>query len=355
MFKKSILVAAASAAFIGISGVCSAASFTGWDQAVMPPSARQHADYRYPYIRIGAGAYDFNNEKFEVGTVGNTTAPLAKIDSSKVTPFYNLAVGYAFYNPRENIVTKIFGHDNAVELQLDYFNFTRKTSNSNLGTGRIWYIDGSGVVIPFAEPLQNFQLNAKHRYINAGLYYRGGWITSNPKITFMPRAGAVITNLNEKYDYTVQYMAGGTSFRTDKEEYKADTYYYGLAGGGRLQYSVQPQFAVFGDLEAQLLYVSSKLNADQNIAIEATPSAAVTPIQNKHSQVTYRAILAVGAQYKINRKITSPSIEAKIGVDRWGYDPRVVPSNNANSGPVHLASDQRVNYFANIGVTVPIG
>ncbi|MGD9108704.1 MAG: hypothetical protein PVI75_06005, partial [Gammaproteobacteria bacterium] len=258
MFKKSILVVATGAVFIGISGVCSAASFTGWDKAVMPPSTRQHVDYRYPYIRVGVGAYKFNKEKFEVGTVGNTTAPLAKIDSSKVTPFYNLAVGYAFYNPRENIVTKVFGHDNAVELQLDYFNFTRKTSSSNLGTGRIWYTDGSGSFIPFAEPLQNFQLNAKHRYINAGLYYRGGWITSNPRVVFMPRAGAIITNLNEKYDYTVQYTAGAPNTFTDKEEYKINTYYYGLAGGGRLQYNMKPQFAVFGDLEAQLLYASSK-------------------------------------------------------------------------------------------------
>lgn len=353
MFKRSVLAVAAGAVFVGMSGVCSAASFTGWDKAIMPPSTKQYVDYRYPYIRVGAGAYDFNSSKIEVGTVGNTTAPLAVLEGKKTTPFYNLAVGYAFYNPSENIVTKIFGHNNAAELQLDYFSFTKTNSNSNLGTGRIWRINGTGSFITIAEPLRNFQLNAKRRYINVGAYYRGGWITSNPKIEFMPRAGAVITNLNEKYDYTVQYRAGGVSFRTDKEEYKVNTYYYGLAGGGRLQYSMQSQFAIFGDLEAQLLYASSKLDAYQDPTVGSGNDEI--SVSNKKSRVTYRAILAAGAQYKINHKITGPSIEVKIGVDRWGYDPRVIPPNHANSGPVHLASDQKVNYFANIGVTVPIG
>lgn len=364
MFKKSVLVMAASAAFIGMSGICSAASFTGWDKAIMPPSTNQHVDYRYPYIRVGAGAYDFNSSKIEVGTNRSTTAPLVKMGNSKITPFYNLAVGYAFYNAGTNwftnFITKIFGHDNAAELQFDYFNLTQKRNLSSLGTGFLWFIDGSGCVLQPGvnpEPINSINLTAKRKYINGGLYYKGSWITSNPRVVFMPRAGLVATNLNEKYDYTVRYSTGAVppSVRTDQETYKVNTNYYGVAAAGKLGYKVKPRFLVFGDLEAQLLYARSKLNAYQNGFVEWPIGSFVKNVSDKQSKVTYRAILAVGAQYKINNKITSPSIEAKIGVDRWGYDPRVIPPNYANDRQVHLASDQKVNYFANIGVTIPIG
>ena len=360
MLKKSILVVATGVAFMGISGICSAASFAGWDKAVMPPT-KQHEDYSYPYIMVGAGAYNFNSSKIEIGTVGNTTAPLAKIDNDKIAPFYNIAAGYAFYNAKDNLITKIFGHDNAVELQLNYFNVTQKSNPTNLGDGFLWFIDGSGSIIPGTnpEPINSVNLTAKRRYINGGLYYKGSWITSNPRVVFMPRAGLVATNLNEKYDYTVRYTTGATPpiVRTDQENYKVDTNYYGVAAAGRLGYKIKSKLLVFGDLEAQLLYARSKLSAYQNGFVEFTNDNSFIRdnIKSKHSQVTYRAILAAGAQYKINDKANSPRIEVKVGVDRWGYDPKVVPPNYASNQRVYIAGEQKINYFGNVGVIVPIG
>jgi len=361
MLKKSILVVTAGAVFIGMSSIGYAASFAGWDKMIMPPSTKQHVvNYRYPYVRIGAGVYDFNSSKIEIGTLNSTTAPLARIDNSKITPFYNLAVGYAFYNQNNSWVTRVFGHDNAVELQLDYFNVTQKQRKpNNFGNGLVWFIDGSGTMVPggLGTPVRDLNFTAKRRYINGGLYYRGSWITSNPRIVFLPRTGLILTNLNEKYDYTVQYGTGVPGiFRTDRENYKVNTNYYGIAAGGRLGYKVKPRMLVFGDLEGQLLYARSKLDVYQNAFVEFVASNIFTrQINRTHSKLTYRAILAAGGQYKINDKITSPSVEAKIGLDRWGYDPKVVPPNHAGSGPVYLMGEQKLNYFANIGVTVPIG
>jgi hypothetical protein len=354
MLKKSAFIATiVGVACIGISNIGYAASFTGWDKMVAPH--KRPIKYRYQYVRLGGGIYDFKSSKIEVGTVGSTTAPLDRIHDTKITPFYNLAVGCAFYNSKTSWITRVFGHDNAVELQLDYFNVKKeKNRPGSLGTGQIWWIDGRGSFMAVPRNVQNAYLNAKHRYINGGLYYKGRWITRNPRITFMPRAGAILTSLRQKYYYTVQYYTGAV-YRTDKEDYKVNTYYYGVAAGGRLAYEVKSRFSVFGDLEAQALGVHAKLNADQDIFVESSSPATRTTVTNKKSAFTYRAILAVGGEYKINNKINSPSVEVKGGIDRWGYSPRVVPPNNTGSGPVHIVGTQENNYFANIGVTIPIG
>jgi len=306
MLKKSVFIATlVGAACISISNIGYAASFTGWDKMVAPH--KRPIKYRYPYIRLGGGIYDFKTPKTEVGTAGSTTAPLIKIDNTKITPFYNLAVGYAFYNSGASWFTRsiarVFGHDNAVELQLDYFNVSKKKDRfGNIGTGNIWWINGNGTFTIDPTTIRSARLNAKHRYINGGLYYKGRWITKNPRITFMPRAGAILTNLKQKYHY-----------------------------------------------------VHAKLNASQNILVGSVPAGNRVTVKNSKSAFTYRAILAVGGEYKINNKINSPSVEVKGGIDRWGYSPKVVPPNNAGSGPIHIVGTQQNNYFANIGVTIPIG
>lgn len=351
MFKKSCFIAAVGIVSFGIINMTYAAFFTGWGKMIMMPVARQHIDYRYPYIKVGVGAYYVQNPKFEVGTLGNDTAPLAEIGTSKVTPRYNVSLGYAFYNPGNSWVTRVFGHDNAVELRFHYLNLSQKKYNGNLGTGRIWFIDGSGEVTTGAQPLTNFNLRASHRYIDTGLYYRGKWITGNPNVNFSPRAGAVFTNLKEKYNYTLVYQAGLST--TDLENYKVNTNYYGLAAGCKLAYKVQRQFAVFGDIEAQLLYANSALKAYQDAAVGS--NADKMNVNYHHAKITYRAIAAIGGTYKLNSKAASPSVELKGGVDRWGFDPRVVPPNHAGDRAVYIAGNHQNNLFADVNVTVPIG
>jgi len=351
MFKKSVFIATVGVACIGISSMSYAASFAGWDKMIMPPSTRrQPVNYRYPYIRVGVGGYYVRNPKVEIGTLSDTS-PLATIGTSKLTPRFNLAVGYAFYNQNTSWVTKIFGHDNAVELKLDYLNSKEHKTNSNLGVGQVWFIDGSGTVTAGAQPLTSFKLDSSHRYINTGLYYKGKWITSNPKIDFLPRVGAVFTNLREKYDYSLVYQS--FVLTTDVENYKITTDYYGLAAGGRLACNVKPRCAVFGDIEAQLLRASSSLKAYQNAAVGVPGNQR--NVSYHHAKITYRAIAAVGGEYKLNNKITSPSVEIKGGIDRWGYDPHLVPPNNAGSRSVYVAGNAQNNLFADVEVTVPIG
>lgn len=335
----------------GIASTVYAASFVGWDKMIMPPSTRQHVNYHYPYVKVGFGAYSVQNPKVEIGTLGSGTAPLAQVGNSKITPYYNMALGYAFYNKRDNWVTRIFGHDNAVELQFSYFNASQNKAQDNLGTGEVWYIDGTGSVTTGPQPLTNFTLDSAHRRIDTGLYYRGKWIAQNPKISFSPRVGGVFTNLREKYNYSLWYTSPTPTH--DLENYKINTNYYGLAAGGRLTYDLKSRFAIFGDLEGQLLHASAKLDAYQDAAVGA--QAGKTSVKYNHSQTTYRAIAAVGGSYKLNNKITSSVVELKGGVDRWGYDPRVVPPNNANSRSVYLAGNHQNNFFANMEVTVPIG
>lgn len=355
MLKKSAFIAAVGIASFGIANMTYAASFAGWDKMIMPPAAsvKQPVNYRYPYIKVGVGAYYVKNPKFEVGTAGTDTAPLASIGTSKVTPRYNMALGYAFYNPDNSWVTKVFGHDNAVELRFNYLNLSQKKYNDNLGTGRIWYIDGSGEVTAGITSLTNFNLHASHRYIDTGLYYKGKWITSNPRIDFLPRAGVVFANLTEKYDYDVAYQMAPAISKTDLENYKVNTNYYGLAAGCKLAYKVQQQFAVFGDIEAQLLRASSDLKAYQDALVEN--DGGKRNVSYHHAKITYRAIAAVGCEYKLNNKITSPSIEIKGGVDRWGYDPRVVPPNHNGDRAVYVAGNHQNNLFADVDVIVPFG
>jgi len=355
MLKKSVFIAAVGIVSIGIANTSYAASFTGWDKMIMPPaaSAKRPVNYRYQYVRFGVGAYMVRNPKVEIGTLGNGTVPLATIGTSKITPRYDLAVSYAFYNPSSSWVTKVFGHDNAVELKLDYLNSKEHKTNSNLGTGQVWYIDGSGSVTTGPQPLTDFKLDSSHRYINTGLYYKGKWITSNPKIDFLPRVGAVFTNLKEKYNYSLVYGTGPGTTSLDVENYKVTANYYGLAAGGKLAYNLQPRCAVFGDLEAQLLRTSYNLKAYQDAVVGIL--VGKRSVSYHHSKITYRAIAAIGGEYKLNDKITSPAVEIKGGIDHWGYNPKIVPPNNAGSRAVYVAGNAQNNLFAEVKVTVPIG
>lgn len=373
MLKRSTIVVTTGIACLSLSNLGLAAQISGNDanpntvtpqtvSSIVPVEPRTvlnlpicPVNYRYFYVRGGIGAYNLRNSAVEIGTAGSySTAPLAKITDNGWAPVYHLALGYAFYNPSNSLITKIFGHDDAVEVRGSYFNRNETRRKGGLGWGNIWYIDGSGsMFVPAGSNLNNFKLTARHRLIDTGIYFRGGWSAANPKWTVKPRIGVVYTNLREKYRYTLNYHRIIGDDGTDYEKYDVNTNYYGIGGGGKLTYHAKPKLAFFGDLEIQLLHAVSRLKATQEASIAPIDHKKVNSTDTKG--VTYRVTAAIGAKYSFTQQITSTSISVKAGIDRWGYDPRVVPPNHAGSKAIHITGEEQDNPFVMLELTVPIG
>ena len=311
------------------------------------------------YVNIGGGSYYLNNSPYKVGTLGledTSTTPLAKIDNSGFTPQYNLAFGYQFCNPASNWITMLFGHDNAVELSGTYFHRSSNNSRGNQGVGTIYYIDGSGNIRPAgSSTVYSSKLKAKQRNINANLYFKGNKQLANPRLFMTPLLGIIYQDFKTEYNFSANYDSGAVpAVNTSTEDDTVKTHYYGLAFGDGLSYFFTPQFSTFVNLELQALIANAKLTANQNAAV-----GSVTPLTKKvtdsENKLTYRAILALGANYKFSTKPNAINLELRGGIDRWGYNPKVVTPNSTTSKKIHLANDAINNYFATLELHVPFG
>jgi hypothetical protein len=310
-----------------------------------------HFVYQHPYFYLGAGigAYHLKNPTVGLQSFTGSSTPIASIDNDGFTPIYCLNAGYAFYNPHDSI----FGHFNDIALKFNYFNRTDTKSSGLTGTGDIYYIDGSGAY-GTGLTLYSYSAHAKHRLIDTGLYYRSlPAMADLNTFTIHPRVGLVFTNFNAEYNYLLDYEGGAVRL-TDKEDYKVKTNYYGVAAGTQLAYNLAPQLLFDADIELQLLHASADLHAVQQPDITDNIFWIVNVTQSK--TVTYRAIASLGAKYAFTMRANGISLGAKVGLDRWGYNPKVVTPNAGNGGRrIHLDGTSQNNFFAKLNVTVPLG
>lgn len=319
--------------------------------------------YNHYYIDVGTAAYYLQLPKFEVGTaaatsgsnVPNTTAPLAKTNINNLAPQLNLSGGYQFMNCNDNWLSKIFGHEEALELAVNYLYLNNSASNAHLGSGNIWYIDGSGSIFGTGNsyPLTNYKLNTKINNVGSGLYFKGKIYTTNPRLTMLRYIGFVYDYSDTKYDYSVRYDQGiGTD--VDTESFDVTTNYFGVALGSQLNYQLSKHFVPFGALEVDLLNINSNLKAHQKPGQNVLPQY-IKDVNASDSAFNYRAIAALGINYLFNDSIKSPTIGFRVGVDHWNYVPRVVPPNHAGDEPVHIVGDTTNSSFAMLDVHVPFG
>lgn len=313
--------------------------------------------YNHYYIDVGGGAYYLQHPKFEVGTKGvgspatNTTAPLAKININQATPQFHLAVGYWFMNCSQNWITKIFGHEEAMEVDSNGFIYRNTVRKDNLGTGNIWYIDGSQGISGTGDPipLNNFKLSSRAFDINSGVYFKGKLYTSNQRLTLIPSVGVVNHYYLNTYRYDVSYNQGDNN-RVDEERFVVFTYYYGVALGAKLNYAIIDQIIPFASLKVNLLNIYSSLEANQDTGQNITVN-----VNSSESTFNYEAIAALGVEYKFTKSLKSPSLIVQAGVDHMNYVARVVPPNRAGDKPVHLEGESTNNSFAMLDLHIPFG
>lgn len=311
--------------------------------------------YNHYYVDVGTAVYYDQVPRLEVGTSGSGTAPLAKSAPHDVAPQLNLAGGYQFMNCNDNLLAKIFGHEEAIEAKVDYTYLDNTNSKADLGLGNVWYIDGSISIFspPSPKPLNNFKLNSKVNNIDTGVYFKGKIYTTNPRVTMLRYVGLVYNYYDTKYDYKLNYM-GGTISNTEEENFNVIANYIGIALGSQLNYQITKHLTPFIDLEVRLLNVSANLDATQSV-----PDAVVGPkymtVHDSDSSFSYQAIAALGINYLFNDSLKSPSVGFRVGVDHWNYVPRVVPPNYAGDKPVHIVGDTANNSFAMLDVHVPFG
>ncbi len=304
--------------------------------------------YNHYYIDIGGAAYYLQQPKFEVGTSGSSTAPLAKINSNELGPQFNLAGGYQFMNCNDNWLAKIFGHEEAIEAKVSYSFLDHANGKDNLGTGMVWYIDGNGSPFDPADQkqLNNFKLNTKLYNLDSGVYFKGKIYTSNPRLTMDRYVGLVYDYLKGQYDFDLTYPG------IDDENFDITSNYFGVALGSQLNYQISKHFVPFVDLEVDLLTIQSDLKATQS-----TPAAGRTSISVSDSDFVfnYRAKAAIGINYLFNDSVKNPSIGLRVGLDHINYVPRVVPPNRAGDKPVHIVGEAVNNTFAMLDVHIPFG
>ena len=316
--------------------------------------------YNHYYIDIGGAAYYLQQPKFEVGTKGvnpsapaNTTAPLAKNNVNGVAPALHLAGGYQFMNCNDNFFSKIFGHEEAFEADINYFYLDSSVDDANLGLGNAWYIDGSGSILSPNSPtsLYDFKLSSKVQDLTTGLYFKGKVYTTNPRLTMERYVGLIYSYYNNQYDFNLKYNPGG-KIGTDSEKFDVTSNDFGLALGSQLNYQVSKHFVPFADLEVRLLAINSNLHATQNTPVSLKPNMTVN---DSASAFNYEAIAALGVNYLFNDSVKSPSVGLKAGLDHINYVPRIVPPNHVGDKPVHIVGEAVNNTFAMLDVHIPFG
>lgn len=322
------------------------------ERPILYPGSYVAWHYQRPwfYLGFGVGAYHLNNPTVNIGNFINTNTPIASIDNDDFTPIYNLSLSYPFYSEHN----PIFGHYNDIMFKVSYFNKTDNKVSNLTGSGSVWYIDGRGR-FEFPKPLFSYTLKAEHQLIDTGLFYRSiALATELSTFTMHPRVGLIFTNYKNKYNYTLHYNAGPYT-TNDVETYKVKTNYYGVAGGDQLAFHLASQILLYGDVEVQLLHAVSDLDATQQVDTAAgTPIVSVN--ENKTKSLTYRAILSIGGKFYFAPRANSVSLDAKIGLDRFGYNPRVVTPSRANSGSrIHLEGTSQNNFFGMLDLNVPFG
>lgn len=313
----------------------------------------------YPFIEVGMAAYYLQNPDLEIGTTGATTAPLVKVSSNAWTPMYNFGAGYHFFNGRDNGFTRIFGHETEVEAKFDYFSTSSSTNSSNIGLGTIWYIDGSGRISDKSVPINGLQLSTKYDFINLDLLFSYYVHTSNERLMLKPFFGPVFSRTANEAHYVSSYDAGApplVSYITkDLEDYQVNVNYYGLTCGGQLDFFVVQKMKMFSSLELQLVHAEASLTAHQNVdSTSAIIKADTRDVSSSDSAaLTYRAIAMLGLSYQIFDGPVGPSLKLEVGLDHWGYNPKIVPPNHTGDKAVHLFGTTQNNAFIGLGVTVP--
>ena len=307
------------------------------------------------YIEMGVDAYYLNNPVFDVGTSGNSSAALAKITDNGFVPKYHFAVGHRVNSDKNSVIGKVFGTKDKIELNLDYFNTHQSKRKHSLGEGKLWLIDntiigGFGQDDPY--PLEDFNLRSRNRFTSVGLYFRGHHVTSNSKLTFDPYVGLIHTDYISQDNFTVAYLAPARSI--DSEDYYVQTEYFGAAFGNKIDFAITPKLTSFLDLEIQLLRADAKLTAHQDGDVgmpEWVTRYRKDIVTSDHNDITYRGILSLGLTYKF---INNIAMTFKLGIDRWGYNPKIITPDNTTSGPVHLVGESDNNAFASLEVYVPL-
>jgi hypothetical protein len=322
-------------------------------------------DYKYNrfFVDLGGGAYYLNPPAFGVGSSGTSSNHLAKNNNDGFTPIGNIGLGYQFCNGCDNWLTKIFGHENSVELKGGYYNKTSTesagalTGTADIGAGGIWLIDGSNELNASDVAIYGWQLKAKNRGSFYNAYFKGEKLISKT-VSVTPFVGLTYNDFHSEYNSRINYdgAAGPTTRSTiDAEDYDLNFRYFGVTGGGQFKWLFCRRLALTTTVELQLLHAEAKLNASQD-ADEAVPYAGTEKkIETSDSRaLTYTAIVAVGINYYIFNKPDSSYISLQVGADYWDYMPQIVNRTSSSSPAAHLHGVSVLNGFVGASLHVPL-
>lgn len=336
------------------AGLASAASPTSWEPLPIPTKPvitnpylplPPPKDYKVFHAGFGVSAYRFNTANFQVGTVGsNNSDPLAAINNSRILPMLHLNFGYAFSNDESSAfkraLAKFFGVNDDITVQMAYLHTKRSIYNPNVSSGMVWYLDGQPLS-RWAQTGISTDLSAKNTLFDSGLYMNGHGSIFNTRVLTKPHAGVVFTHLSNKYNYKFTYLLDDPDY--DAENFNLTTNYYGIAIGDQWQYYFAHLVSFIADIDAQLLYARSKLNASQDAS--TANQGDERSLSAKHDRFACRGIIDVGVQYAFSKNYFSPTLSVKGGVDLWSYNPKIITPNGVNNNPTHIAGATKANPF----------
>jgi hypothetical protein len=306
-----------------------------------------------------------------------TAPPQSQIPAELSPPFkpnntatiFSLGLGYNLQGTP--FLPRLFDHES---VEVAYSQFNRGTKNVATYTGAtgvdagaehgvIWAINDSTSPIydGGALRIQNSYIHASLAYKQAAVFLKGDMLNLPGDLKSTARIGAVITNFNQRYNYTINSTTQGTT-HDPKFTMGNDTLYAqygGLAVGDKLSLKIAPAFSIFVDGSFELFYVNAGLVANE------TPDTLANGVYSSYrnnirvsdydSSMSYRAQVAAGISFYPNiYGPNSPKLTLSAGVDQWGYVPQEITITGPNSFLPHIQRSSMRNYFSALSVSIPI-
>lgn len=298
--------------------------------------------------------------------LSHTTTPttgqirFTNVGENKLRFAPNFEFGYHVQNP--GFLRSLFGTNNAVALQFNFQTFDTKMNAKESQDMSIWGFNGNKIN---TTGLPGFNTGEIHldtdiSLYNVALLYKGHLTNQVGDVTYTPYAGIYYSNLSQKYTPTIGFDAGGQTFHERYHE-NVSTNYIGIGVGDRAAIKLTQNINVFADLNLQLLYAHSSLDASRNTFDPNGNPVPAGPVANpkgsasdSHGEITYRAMLSAGGEYYFDGVDNPNSISMSLvaGIQQWGYLPEVV-NTTSSSTKLHLAGSSELSAFVKAGVNVP--
>lgn len=254
----------------------------------------------------------------------------------------------------------------SIEVSYSQF-YTSKNVNTNFSEapGVAWKINEKEAPLYGlgSKNILNTTIRGSVRYQSGSIDFKNKMSSNPAKYMCVPSAGVVYTALNQRYTYAINAITQNVGMPiTTTGNSSLLAKYAGLALGDRFNLNFTPRFAWFVDGKIHLLRADTTLVTNQIPDSSANPLGPFSDfrdnvrITSRDIRATYRALLSTGVNFYFTGVEDPNSIQLglSLGIDQWGFVPQSVTVTSLDAREPHILARAMRDYFASIGLIIPI-